>query len=105
MPLILYHYIIVRSDLPLGALAAQITHAAGESVIEPVPSGTHAVVLAVPNQAKLLALERKLIDLNIPHAAIREPDEPWNNELMTIGLKPTHKHLVKKVLSNLSLLR
>ena len=95
----------MRSDLPLGTLAAQVVHASGESVEGKVPSGTHAVVLSVPTEAKLLALERKLIEAQIPHQAIREPDDPWNNQLMSIGICPTYKHLVKKYIGNLPLLR
>lgn len=80
-------------------------HASGESSPGNLPEGTHAVVLAVPNQAKLLALERSLIEANIPHKSIREPDAPYFNELMAIGLFPTYKHLVKKLLGKLPLLR
>jgi peptidyl-tRNA hydrolase len=91
--------------LPLGVLCAQITHAAGESSLGNLPENTHAVVLAASDQAKLLALERKLIEAEIPHKAIREPDDPWNGQLMAIGINPTYRHLVKKFVSNLPLLR
>lgn len=95
----------MRSDLPIGVLASQIVHAAGESSPGNLPKNTHAVVLAVPDQAKLLALERKICELDIPHKAIREPDDPWNGQLMTIGIEPMQKYLVKKIVSNLPLLR
>lgn len=88
----------------MGTLCAQITHAAGESSPGNLSEGTHAVVLAA-DQAKLLALERKLIEANIPHRAIREPDLPWDNQLMSIGICPTFKHLIKKFVSNFPLLR
>ncbi len=80
-------------------------HAAGESSTGNIPEGTHAVVLATPNEAKLLALERVLIDAGIPHTAVREPDEPWNGQLMAIGIRPGPRDTVRKLLSNLPLLR
>lgn len=95
----------MRSDLPIGVICAQLVHAAGESSPGNLDSGTHAVVLAVPNEAKLLALERKLIEGSILHKAIREPDQGWENQLMAIGIVPTYKHLIKKFVSNYKLLR
>lgn len=80
-------------------------HAAGESSPGSLPEGTYAVVLAVPNLAKILALERVLIERGVPHVAIREPDLPWNNELMAIGIRPMDRRKVRKYLSNLHLLR
>ena len=78
-------------------------HSAGESSPGNLPNNTHAVVLAVPNEAKLLALERRLTELEIPHRAIREPDQ--NNELMAIGIVPAPKASLKHALSNLPLLK
>lgn len=83
----LHHYVIVRDDLPLGTLAAQVIHAAGESS-DRVPSGTHAVALAVPNERALARIEQRLIEHDVPHAAIREPDLPWSGALMAIGIRP-----------------
>lgn len=80
-------------------------HAAGESSPGNIAKGTHAVVLAVPNVAKLLALEKRLIEDNIKHVAIREPDAPWNNEIMAIGVFPCFKKRVSKYLSCYPLLK
>ena len=82
------HYVVVRSDLPLGFLAAQVVHGAGESSPGNLDSGTNAVVLAVPDEAALLALERKLQLAGVAHVAIREPDSPWLGALTCIGLVP-----------------
>jgi peptidyl-tRNA hydrolase len=79
--------VIVRADLPLGVLAAQIVHAAGES--GPAVSGTHAVALAVASELDLERVEQQLREAGIPHAAIREPDIPWANAIMAIGIPPT----------------
>lgn len=87
-------------------MAAQLVHAAGESSPGNISEGTHAVVLSVKGEHKLLDLERKLIDLQIPHKAIREPDLPWDGQIMAIGLFPTFKTpVVKKLLSQYPLLR
>lgn len=79
-----YHYCIVRNDLPVGVTAAQLVHAAGES--GPVTSGTYAVVLACADEAELAELERTLLQFNIQHVAIREPD--MSDALTAIGLSP-----------------
>ena len=83
-----------------------MVHAAGESVIFKVPEGTHAVVLSIKTEQQLLELESKLLDAAIPHRAIREPDAPFNGQLMAIGLIPSKKtDKIKKLLSQLPLLR
>ena len=103
----LTHYIIVRRDLPLGVVCAQVTHAAGESfgrwacgrsTYDVWQSGTTAVVLGVGTQRRLLNLEKKLKRHHVPHVAVREPDAPWNGQLMAIGLYPTHRELVSPIL-------
>lgn len=84
----LHHFVIVRDDLPRGVLAAQVIHAAGESTDGPVPSGTHAVALAAPSEEALERIEQRLIEHDVPHTSIREPDAPWNGALMAIGIRP-----------------
>jgi peptidyl-tRNA hydrolase len=102
----LTHYCLVRQDLPRGVLAAQLIHAAGESSPGGLPENTFAVALAAKSEEHLLHLEEKLRRLSIPHAAIREPDAPWDGALMAIGLAPVaDRNQVKKVTSSLPLLR
>lgn len=102
----LYHYIIIRKDLPPGVALAQTVHAAGESAQNTVvPPDTHAVVLAVPDECALLAVEAKLLRNGLELSAIREPDEPWSGQLMAIGIKPQPREKIKKLLSNLPLYR
>jgi peptidyl-tRNA hydrolase len=97
--------VIVRSNLPIGFLAAQIVHAAGESSNENLRPGTNAVVLSVLTEAALLLVERQLQKLGIAHVSIREPDAPYNGELTAIGLMPlADRSKVKPILSRLSLL-
>lgn len=97
----LTHYVIVRRDLPLGSLAAQIVHAAGESSLGPdLPPDTRAVVLAAKNELHLVKIEYELIQHGIPHRAIREPDQ--NDELMAIGIVPVaDRSIVKPVTKKL----
>lgn len=98
-----YHYCIVREDLPLGALAAQLVHAAGES--GPTEPGTHAVVLSAKDQNHLLKIERQLTNHNIQHHSVREPDAPYYGELMAIGIFPIcDRSLLKPVVKKLRLL-
>lgn len=67
-----------------------------------LPLDTHAVSLVAPDEQALLMLEQTLIENKIPHAAIREPDAPWNNQLLAIGVVPCERILVKKILQKFS---
>jgi len=102
----LTHYCILRQDLPLGTLAAQLIHAAGESSQGSLPPNTYAVALAAKSEEHLIFLEDKLRRLSIPHVAIREPDSPWDGALMAIGIQPVaDRNQLKKVTSSLPLLK
>jgi len=122
----LTHYVVVRSDLPLGFLAAQVVHAAGESSPGNIPEGTHAVVLSVPNEDALWDVHSDLIQSgpippgvrsgtwNGSHTLIVEPDAPrgreatWGSdgELTAIGIAPTKDRAAyAKALGRLPLLK
>lgn len=88
----------------MGLLAAQVCHAAGESAYEPVPPGTHAVVLS-SSKSELEALEARLRAASIAHAAIRENTVPYAGELVAIGLQPCLRECVKRFVSALPLLK
>jgi len=53
-----------------------------------LPEGTHAVALGADDEAGLHTVERRLLELQVPHKAVREPDEPWCGALMAIGVVP-----------------
>jgi len=102
----LTHYCLIRQDLPRGVSAAQLVHAAGESAPGDLASGTIAVVLAARDEAHLEHLAAELRRLQIPHRPIREPDPPWNNALMAIGIVPVcDRATVSTITGSLRLLR
>lgn len=101
---LLYHYVIIRKDIPIGAAFAQCVHAAGESnTLGSLPSDTHAVALHARDQPELLRIHEKLTAAGIPHKLVREPDAPWNGAAMAIGVTPMPRDAVRKLLSNLPL--
>lgn len=100
----LYHYIVVRTDLPVGFLSAQVAHASGESLSEPVAPGTFAVVLGVDTEAELRALHTQLKAGRIRCILVEETDAPYTGQATAIGIEPTtDKATLKKYLSRLSL--
>lgn len=102
----LYHYVIVRADLPHGVQVAQTIHAAGESCEGPLPSGTYAVALAVRDESHLAEIGRRLWEAGIPHTAVREPDPPYDGQLMAVGIWPTaDRKRIRRVTSDLPLVR
>lgn len=99
------HYCIVRTDIPFGAQAAQLIHAAGESSTGNLPRGTFALALAAKDEAHLWNISQLLITEGIMHKLILEPDAPYNGALMAIGIIPGPRAKIKKILSNLKLVR
>jgi len=104
-PEVLTHYVIVRSDLPAGILAANIVHAAGESSPGNLPSGTHAIVLTVPDEPALRAMRARLELAQVAHVACEEPDPPYHGALMSLGLTPGRKEHLRRYVSSLPLLK
>lgn len=101
----LTHYVILRDDLPRGALVAQCIHAAGESVTAPVPDDTYAVALAAKSEADLLRLADRLAAAGIPHKLIREPDPPFFGQAVALGIPPMDRRLLKPFLSSYGLIK
>lgn len=107
----LTHYIIVRRDLPLGVLAAMITHAAGESAamydrtcVSPF-KGCRAVVLEVKTEADLLDVHERLINDCTDHRLVCEDSGPYAGQAMAIGLEPVDSDIVGEDLSDLQTLK
>lgn len=102
------HYLIVRRDLPFGTTLAQLAHAAANSMADWIRYNTHpyiedelwaevdipshwgmtVVVLGVKGLARLRKVEYRLKAKGVAHTVIREPDQPWNDQMMAIGVWP-----------------
>lgn len=99
---------IVRSDAPTGVQAAMIVHAAGTSAQLPGASSAAPPTVAVALLAtldELLALRRALVAEDLPHVLVREPDEPWRDAPMAIGVVPMPRERVRRLLAHLRLVR
>ncbi len=95
----LSHYVLIRRDLPAGIQLAYVVHAAGESVKGPVPSGSRAVVLAVPDEGALQVYAQALERAGVQHTTIVEDET-----LYSIGLEPTAEtDQIQRILSALPL--
>jgi len=100
----LIHYTIVRRDLPLGVVCAQLVHAAGESAaLYKSPTGrpfggSIAVVLEVKNEAALGKAVQLLFEHNIPHIRVRESAPPYLGAFMAIGVVPMERELIAPLL-------
>lgn len=96
---------MVRSDLPLGFLTAQVAHAASESSPVPDPPGTNVVVLSVPSEGALLAVYRRLVLADIRCVLVVEPDPPWLGAATAIGVERVgDRKIVRRALQHLPLL-
>lgn len=99
----LTHFVVIRADLPQGVAAAQIVHAAGESVVATVPAGTFAVVLGVPDEPALQSLAARLVAAAVPHAIAVETDGDWAGQMMAIGVAPAPRSSLRRHFSSLPL--
>ncbi len=97
----LSHFCVVRSDLPPGVRTAYVVHAAGESVRDPVPSGTRTVVLAARDEQHLRDVAKQLERHQVDHKAIWE-----DGVLFAVGVAPiADLTRVRRVTSTLPLVR
>lgn|SRR3990167_6978572 len=100
----LTHYIIVRRDIPLGVLAAMVTHVAGESGALYQDSydgrfrGARAVVLEVKNELALYKAGALLFKHDIQFVDMKEHGGPYDGQYMAIGLVPVESDVVEAVL-------
>lgn len=99
------HYCITRADLPHGAQAAQLIHAAGESSPGSLAPGTHAYALCARDEDHLREIGWELTKNGIIPKLIVENDAPYTGQLMAIGIPPMPRSKLKKLLSDLPLLK
>lgn len=101
----LTQFIIVRADLPVGMIAAQVAHAAGVGSVRHPPE-VHVVVLAARNEDHLRSISQKLLELEVAQTLVEEVDLPYMSQAMSIGLELVRdRHFVNLALSSLPLLR
>lgn len=65
---------------------------------------TVVVILGARNELKLKKLQQRLLQFEVPHVSITEPDAPWNGQLMALGLVPTDKRTVEQYLRDYHML-
>ena len=97
----LKHICIVRRDLPVGLMAANLVHAAGESSPGNLPDGTRVVALHAVDEKHLRSLAQRLETREVQHHVIHE-----EGEMFAIGIKPLEDGnlgAVRKVTSSLKL--
>lgn len=83
-----------------------IVHASDESVIDgPVPDGTHAIVLMVPNEERLHAEAARLEARGVDVVRVIEDQAPYAGALMALGLRPGRKEALRRHVSSLPKLR
>lgn len=83
-----------------------LIHAAGHSSPGAhLPEHTFAIALSCPDEAALVELSHRLDAAGIVHQRILEPDEPYNNQLMALGLPPAYKSIYRRYISNLPLIK
>ena len=104
-----YQYIVLHTSVrnDLGKLAVMSAHAAGESCfLSAAQSETRVVVLEALKSADLEDAERRLLDEGIMCALIREPDPPYLNAAVALGIMPRQdRERVKSLLANFKLFR
>jgi len=100
--------VIVRDDAPPGVQCAQLIHAAGQSAQLPGAAAaappTTAIALAAPVD-ELLALAGRLADAGVACVLIREPDDPWCDAPMALGIIPAPRALLRRFVAHLPLVR
>jgi len=95
-------YVVIRSDLPPGAQAAQATHGAIAFVMNhPVIArywhlkSNNLVLLQVPSEECLKHLATRAKDAGIDHAVFREPD--FDDTVTAVAIEPAGRRLVSNL--------
>lgn len=95
-------FIITRADLPPGAVAAQSVHGAFAFAHEHVfkwrtwfLSSNNLVLLAVPDEAGLLELARRIGEAGFATSVFREPD--FGDSVTSVAVEPDAWKLVSSL--------
>ena len=89
------HCVIVRAGLPLGVMAAQIIHAAGESAAGLPDSNTRALAVEARSDGEMYETLDRIRERGLAHVEIHEPDAPYKGALLAIGIRPVAKGCLK----------
>jgi predicted transcriptional regulator len=95
-----YQYIVLHQSCRnrYGILAVQAAHAAAESIRSlPVDPETNVVALMAERSDDLEQLSEALKLVAIHHVVIREPDEPYRNKAVAVGVEPVKDGARKNV--------
>lgn len=88
----------MRRDIPTGLQGAYIGHAAGES--NPFNrKNMHIVVLTCADEAELKATAHRLSVACLPHHVMSESDGPFAGQVLSLGVEPNRKEVVRRYLS------
>ena len=108
----LIHYIFVRRDLPVGVMAAMVTHAAGESAARYVANYNNdtyfhaiAVVLEAKDDTDLCKIGEYLYSAGLDYVHIIESGGPYDGQLMAYGLIPNTREHFGELLKPFQLLK
>lgn len=107
----LIHYIIVRRDLPLGTMAAMVTHAAGESGAlyqDPYDGrfrGATAVVLEAEDRDDLLDAADYLDTQGVQYVVVLESSPPYDGQAMAIGIVPEDRAVLGPIMKDFKTLK
>ncbi len=83
-----------------------IVHAAGCAAQLPggFPAAPPTVAVALlASLDELFVLQHVLVEQDLPHVLVREPDEPWRDEPMAIGVVPMRRERVRRLFAHLRL--
>jgi hypothetical protein len=82
-----------------------LVHATGESLDGPHAPETYAVVLAARDELHITLIAERLEAAGVKLTRVREPDPPFDNALMALGVYPARKESLRRHLSDVPLLR
>ena len=97
-------YVLVRSDLSMGARVAQAIHGARQFAAEhPIieldwfQTSNTVAVLDVRDEAHLLDLTERADVFGIPHATFREPDMGDSTTVRVLGQHPNTRRITSSL--------
>ncbi|SRR5216684_9104432 len=95
----LRHYCVVREGLSAEKKMVMFGHAAGESAVLGIPPGKDTVFIALQaNEVQLKDLCVELTSHGFEYVEIIEPYEPYIGQLLAVGIEPSPRSVLRKLL-------